>query len=63
MEKDLALTECLGENNQCILTPACGLKILLTDALQLFFARLDAYTLEDILPEQQRADLVKILNA
>lgn len=63
MENDVALTECLGDNNQCILTPACGLKIVLADALEVFFARLDAYTLEDILPEQKRAQLVKILNA
>lgn len=63
MENDVALTECLGDNNQCILTPACGLKIVLADALQAFFATLDAYTLEDILPGQKRAELVKILNA
>jgi Rrf2 family nitric oxide-sensitive transcriptional repressor len=63
MENDLALAECLGENNQCILTPACGLKLVLSDALQSFFTTLDAYTLEDILPQQQRAELVKILNA
>ena len=63
MENDLALTECLGDNNQCILTPACGLKIVLSDALQAFLATLDGYTLEDILPTQKRAELVKILNA
>lgn len=61
MENDLALAECLGENNQCILTPACLLKSVLSEALQAFFATLDAYTLEDILPGRKRADLVKIL--
>ena len=62
MENDVALTECLGDNNQCVLTPACGLKIILSDALNDFFARLDTYTLEDILPMEKRAELVKILN-
>ena len=62
MENDVALTECLGDNNQCVLTPACGLKIILSDALNDFFARLDTYTLEDILPMEKRAELVKILS-
>jgi Rrf2 family nitric oxide-sensitive transcriptional repressor len=61
MENDLALAECLGENNQCILTPACQLKAVLAEALQAFFTTLDAYTLEDILPGRKRAELVKIL--
>lgn len=62
MENDLALAECLGSNNQCILTPACGLKHILADALQSFFSTLDGYTLEDILPQPQRAALLNILN-
>jgi Rrf2 family nitric oxide-sensitive transcriptional repressor len=61
MENDLALAECLGENNQCILTPACQLKAVLAEALQAFFRTLDAYTLEDILPGRKRAELAKIL--
>ncbi len=62
MENDLALTECLGGNNQCILTPVCQLKAALTEALQAFFTTLDAYTLEDILPGRKRAELVRILD-
>lgn len=62
MENDLALAECLGENNQCILTPACGLKHVLAESLQAFFTTLDSYTLEDVIPGQQRAELVKILD-
>jgi Rrf2 family nitric oxide-sensitive transcriptional repressor len=56
------LAECLGENNQCILTPACGLKHVLAESLQAFFTTLDSYTLEDVIPGQQRAELVKILD-
>ncbi len=63
MENDFALAECLGENNRCILTPACGLKPILSKALQSFFNTLDAYTLEDLLPEQTQTKLVKIINS
>lgn len=62
MENDLALAECLGENNQCILSPACGLQGVLAAALQSFFTTLNNYTLEDVMPGPQRAELVKILD-
>ncbi len=62
LENDLALTECLGNNNQCILTHSCELKTILTEALQNFFTTLDKYTLEDILGGRRRAELVKIIN-
>lgn len=62
MENDMALAECLGENNECILTPACGLKYVLAEARQAFIATLDSYTLEDVIPGQQRAELIKILD-
>lgn len=62
LESDLALTECLGKNNQCILTPSCELKTILTEGLQSFFATLNEYTLEDILRGRRRAELVDIIN-
>ncbi|MCB1700850.1 MAG: Rrf2 family transcriptional regulator [Pseudomonadales bacterium] len=62
MEKDLSLAECFGMNNHCVLTPACSLPTLFTEALEAFFAVLDGYTLEDILPGKRRRELVKILN-
>jgi Rrf2 family nitric oxide-sensitive transcriptional repressor len=61
MENDLVLAECLGDNNQCILTPACKLKFVLSEALNAFFEVLDAYTLEDMLPEGKRTELISIL--
>ena len=63
MESDLALTECSGRNNHCILTPACALQALLAEALDAFFAVLDGYTLSDILPGQRRGELMEILNS
>lgn len=62
MENDLAIAECFGKNNNCILTPACSLQILFNEALDAFFGVLDTYTLEDILPGRRRKELVKILN-
>lgn len=62
MENDLALAECLGVNNHCILKPACRLKSVLREALDAFFQVLDAYTLEDILPGRNRAELARILD-
>ena len=62
MERDLAVAECFGKNNQCILTPACSLQALFSEALDGFFSVLDAYTLEDILPKRRRKELVGILN-
>lgn len=61
MENDLALVECLGENNQCIIKPACQLQSILTEALEAFFAALDAYTLEDVLNDDKKAELTQIL--
>ncbi len=62
MENDMALAECLGDNNQCIVTPACKLKFMLAEALQAFLSTLDSYTLEDIVSGPEKADLIRILN-
>lgn len=47
-EQDLALVECMGTGNECLLTPSCVLKGVLGEALQAFLAVLDRYTLADI---------------
>lgn len=62
MESDLALVECLGKNNQCILQPSCALQGVLSEALAAFFDVLDAYTLEDVLHGRKRAELTSILD-
>lgn len=49
MENDLALVECMGANNHCILTGHCGLKGIVTGALNAFMAHLDQYTLADVI--------------
>jgi len=62
MESDFALAECLGDKGHCVLTPACKLQLVFTEALDAFFVALDAYTLEDIVSGRKRAKLLKILS-
>ncbi len=52
-ENDIELVECFGDKNECVITPACGLKPVLAEALRAFFAVLDKYTLADMLGLQQ----------
>jgi len=58
-EQDLAIVECMGEGNQCRLTPACVLRGVLGEALQAFLGVLDEYTLADIV--RQRRTLTSLL--
>ena len=62
MESDLALVECMGDDNQCIIKPSCEVQAVLSEALGAFFDVLDAYTLEDIVRGRRRAKLIKILD-
>lgn len=49
MEEDFYLVECFNcQTNQCVLTPACHLQNVLSEALQAYLSVLDAYTLADI---------------
>lgn len=60
-EQDLALVECFSVNNQCCITPVCGLKNVLSEALQAFLATLDKYTLADLVPNRQKPQLLRLL--
>lgn len=59
-ERDLTLVECFGDDNECMITPACQLKHILKEALEAFLAVLDSYTLEDLLGPR-RQPLIKLL--
>ncbi|MBV2182167.1 MAG: Rrf2 family transcriptional regulator [Castellaniella sp.] len=50
MENDLALVECMGADNHCILTGHCGLKPVIAGALRAFMDYLDKHTLADVMP-------------
>ncbi|RWZ54713.1 Rrf2 family transcriptional regulator [Halobacillus fulvus] len=53
MEDDFHLLECFDcATNYCVITPACKLRHVLRDALRAFLEVLDAYTLEDLLTNQ-----------
>jgi Rrf2 family nitric oxide-sensitive transcriptional repressor len=48
-EAEAALVECFDrKTNHCVITPVCGLRGALTEAIDAFFATLDRYTLDDI---------------
>lgn len=52
-EEDFHIVECFDEErNQCIISPACGLKHVLNKALQAYLAVLDEYTLADLVKNQ-----------
>ncbi|SRR5690554_1009618 len=48
-EQDLALVECFGAESQCRIGPLCGLRGILSEALEAFFDVLDRYTLADLI--------------
>ncbi|MCD7035230.1 Rrf2 family transcriptional regulator [Metabacillus sp. GX 13764] len=48
-EDDFNLVECFNPDiNQCVITPACGLRHALNEALQAYLKVLDQYTLSDL---------------
>lgn len=51
-EEDFHIVECFNrENNTCVLTPICGLKHILNEALVAFMDVLDQYTIADLIKE------------
>lgn len=57
-EDDFKLVECFGDGHaSCAITPVCGLKHVLHQALTAYLGVLDGYTLEDIVqrPSDYRA--------
>ncbi|HXW73245.1 MAG TPA: Rrf2 family transcriptional regulator [Steroidobacteraceae bacterium] len=54
-EAEGALVECFDpKTNRCVITPVCGLRAVLAQALDAFFATLDRYTLDDITRNRRR---------
>ena len=60
-EQDLPLVECFSDQNECIITPACELKKVFSEALEGFFQVLDQYTLADLVNKKRRAALSRLL--
>ncbi len=59
-EQDSTLVECFGDGNQCVITPACQLKRMLSEAMESFFESLEKYTLEDLVHGRDKRQLIKI---
>ncbi len=63
-EPNLVLVECFDRaTNTCPIAPACELKGILRDALEVFLKHLDGYTLEDLIAGRRQPDLVRIFTA
>ena len=61
MEQGIALVECFGDSNACVITPACQLKHAFNEALEAFFQSLDQYTLADLVPRTRYTELQQLL--
>ena len=55
MEPDFAMVECFHDENRCIVTPACGLRGVLQQALTAYFKVLSQHTLQDIIQDTPQA--------
>jgi Rrf2 family nitric oxide-sensitive transcriptional repressor len=53
--------ECFRADNQCIISPACGLKVALGEALQAFNDVLDNYSVQDLI--EKKGQLKKLCNS
>lgn len=53
IEQSSTLVECFGADNQCVITPACRLRVAFAEAMEGFFQCLDCYTLADLVTEDQ----------
>lgn len=62
LEQDSTLVECFGDNNQCVITPACQLKNFLAEAMENFFVTLEQYSLADLVQAKDKKMLLEILN-
>lgn len=61
-EDSLALVECFDqENNHCLISPACGLRGPLDQALRAFFAVLDRHSLADLIQSPISVRKMRIL--
>jgi Rrf2 family nitric oxide-sensitive transcriptional repressor len=55
------LVECFRSDGDCVITPACGLRAVLDEALDAFLAVVDRYTLADLVARRPGA-LARLLD-
>lgn len=61
MEQDMALVECFSAEANCVISPACQLKVALRKALEAFLQVLDSYSLADLLTPSTEPELIRLL--
>lgn len=61
-EENFDLVECFeSKSNVCVVTPACGLRRPLEEALRAFLSTLDGYTLADVVHPSSRSNRMRVL--
>ena len=60
-EANSTLVECFGDNNLCIITPACKLKAMFADAMEAFYESLSQYTIADLVKGNKKKQLRRLL--
>lgn len=60
-EHDLSVVECLSGSNTCRIAPVCGAKSMFNEAVEAFLKTLDQYTLQDVIPQGYRTQLLRLL--
>lgn len=55
------LVDCMRANNRCVISSACSLPAMLDRASMAFIAELNHYTLQDLLPQHKKEELVHFL--
>ena len=61
LKADEPVVECFGQNQSCLILPACGLRTPLAEAKEAFFRALDYYSLAEI--TSKRASLATLTAA
>lgn len=60
-EEDFHIVECFHHGGKCVISPACKLQHILSEALQAFIHVLEGYTLEDLI--QNKMDLSQFFHS
>jgi Rrf2 family nitric oxide-sensitive transcriptional repressor len=55
-EENFEIVECFRADDQCAITPACTLRLILSESLTAFFDVLEAYSIEDLVENKTQLD-------
>lgn len=63
MEPDFGMVECMRPGNQCVITPACTLPRMLSEATNAYLEVVGKYTLADLLGKREATKMKLLLEA